>query len=218
MSQSERVPVTCPSCSPGERVLHEVLSAGGQSTIRCTDCGHVHKERIETATEVDVDIVVSQDGESRATATTMADDETLATGDEVVVDTPEAIQQVRVTSIQIGDERRTESASASEIETLWTRAVDNVGVAVTVHPAGGDGGREESRSERLYVPGDFEVTVGDPLDLGDVDADVEGVQLRDEVKGDYRFEKLDEPGDAAFAKDIKRIYARNRSTTAWSAW
>jgi len=218
MSQSERVPVACPSCSPGERVLHEVLSEGGQSTVRCTDCGHVHKERIDPPEEVDVDVVVSQDGESRATATTLTAEETLSVGDELVVDTPEAIQQVRVTSLQVGDEQRAETAPPEAVETLWTRAVDNVGVAVTVHPESGDGERERSRSERLYVPGEFEFTVGEAVGLGDVDADVEGIQLRDEVKGDYRFEKLDRAGDTAFAKDVKRVYARDRSSSAWSAW
>jgi hypothetical protein len=35
---------------------------------------------------------------------------------------------------------------------------------------------------------------------------------------DYRFEKLDHDGDAVFAKDTKRVYGRDVTSAAWSAW
>lgn len=219
MSQpSDRVPVTCPSCSPAERVAHEVLADGGHSTVRCTDCDHVHKERIESPEEVDVDVVVSQDGESWATTLTAVAEETVETGDEFVVDTETAIQQVRVTSVEVDDERRAETAAMAAAETVWTRVVDNVGVNVTVHPAEGDGRHGETRSERVFVPGDYEFTVDAVETFGDLTVSVEGVQLRDEVADDYRFEKLEVPGDTAFAKDVKRVYARDEQSSAWSAW
>lgn len=215
---SDRVPVTCPSCSPEEPVVHEVLSPGGQSTVRCTDCGHVHKERIETPDEVDVDVVVSQDGESWTSTLTAAAEEHVAAGDEYVVDTEEAIQQVRVTDIEVGPAQRTESAAMGDAETIWTRVVDNVGVNLTIHPKTGDGDTEQSRSERVFVPGDFEFTVGEVESFGDLEVEIEGVQLRDEVKDDYRFEKLEKDGDTAFAKDVKRVYTRDQQSSAWSAW
>ncbi len=59
----ERVPLSCPTCSPDEPTVHEVLKPGGHSTVRCTECSHVHKEKVpddETAAKV----VVSQDGDS----------------------------------------------------------------------------------------------------------------------------------------------------------
>jgi hypothetical protein len=41
--------------------------------------------------------------------------------------------------------------------------------------------------------------------------------LRDDATGDEH-EKLDFERDEAIAKDIKRLYVRDESTTAWSAW
>lgn len=215
---SDRVSVACPSCSPDEAVVHEVLSPGGRATVRCTDCGHVHKERIESPETVDVEVVVSQDGESWATTLTAEAEESVAVGDEFVVDTEAAIQQVRVTSIEVDLEQHDEEATMADAETVWTRVVDNVGVDLTVHPKSGDGDTEQSRSERVFVPGDFEFTVGEVESFGDLEVELEGVQLRDEVKDDYRFDKLDEDGDSAFAKDVKRVYARDKQTSAWSAW
>ncbi|AEN07256.1 HVO_0476 family zinc finger protein [Halolamina sp.] len=219
MSQrSERVPLPCPSCSPTEGTVHEILKPGGQTTVRCTECGHVHKEKIEMPDEVTIDVVVSQDGDSYKATLDAAAEEEIKEGDEFVVETEQAIQQVRVTSIEVGPERRTDQAEMSEVETVWSRVVDNVGVNVTIHPKDGDGRNEQSRSIKAFVPGDFEFTVGDVCEFGDDEFEVDSVQLRDEIAEDYRHKKLDHEGDTAFAMDIKRVFGRDTKTTAWSAW
>jgi uncharacterized Zn finger protein len=212
---AERVTVDCPDC--GTATVHEVLSPGGQATVRCTDCGHTHKARVEPDRTVEREVVVSQEGESVTTTTEWTPDEPLAVGDEFVVDTPAAIQQVRVTSLEVGDERRAEEATAEAVDTVWTRVVDNVAVPVTVHPKEGDGRHEQTRSLTVRVPGDHEFTVGEEATYGDETVVVEGVQVRDGAP-DYRFEKLDHEGDVAFARDVKRVYARDTTTTAWSGW
>lgn len=216
--QSERVPLPCPACSPGEPTVHEVLSTGGQATVRCGDCGHVHKETMERPTEVTVDVVVSQDGESHKASLDAVAEESVAVGDEFVVDTEAAIQQVRVTAIETGPETRVESAGLGEVDTVWTRVVDNVGVNVTIHPKEGDGRSRSTRSERVFVPGDYEWVVGETYELGDETVEVVGVKVRDSVADDYRFEKMDHEGDMVFAKDAKRVYARDTQSSAWSAW
>ncbi|WP_053947332.1 HVO_0476 family zinc finger protein [Halolamina sediminis] len=219
MSDSaERVPLTCPSCSPHEQTVHEVLSPGGQSTVRCTECGHVHKQTIETPDEITVDVVVSQDGDSYKTTLDAESEESVEAGDEFVVETEAAIQQVEVTSIEVGPERRTEHAEMDEVETVWTRVVDNVGVNVTIHPKEGDGRNEQSRSTKVFLPGDFEFVVGESHELGDDEFTVDSLQLRDAIADDYRHKKLDHEGDLAFAKDIKRVFGRDERTSAWSAW
>jgi len=208
----DRVGLACPSCG-GDRTVHEVLRPGGRATVRCTDCGHTHKTRIRTDERVEREVVVSQDGDSFATRIEVDPDDAVAVGEELVVDAPEALLQARVTSVEVGPEERVEEARMAEVETLWTRAVDNVAVRLTIHPAG-DG--EASRSLKLRVPGDREFTVGARESLGDAEFTVEGIQLRDGAG--YRFDKLDHEGDAAFAKDVKRLYGRDESTSAWSAW
>lgn len=195
-----------------------MLKPGGQVTVRCTECGHVHNEKVEKPDEVTVDVVVSQDGDSFKTTLEAVAEEDLTVGDEFVVETEEAIQQVRVTSIEVGSEQRRESAGMDEVETVWTRVVDNVGVNVTVHPKEGDGRSNETRSLRAFLPGDFEFTVGETYEFGSDEFICESIQIRDEMADAYRREKFDHRGDSVFAKDVKRVYGRDTKTSAWSAW
>jgi predicted Zn finger-like uncharacterized protein len=213
---AERVAVACPSCAPGSEVVHEVLSPGnGHATVRCTECGHTHKVSVESEDRIEVDVVISQDGDSFTARTAVPGDEELAVGDEFVVDAPEAIMQVRITSIEVGDEQRSDRARAEDVQTLWTRAVDNVRVPVSIHPK--DGNRDQTRSVTMAVPGDEEFAVGETRSAGDEEFEIVGIQVRADADG-YRFEKFDHDGDVVFAKDVKRLYARDESSTAWSAW
>jgi uncharacterized Zn finger protein len=211
---AERVALPCPACSPDLETVHEVLSPGGQATVRCSECGHVHKESLPEERTVERHVVVSQDGESFPAAVDVPADETLAVGEEFLLETEEAIMTVRITSLEV-DDGRVEERVAEDVETIWTRAVGNVSVSVTAHPKGGD--HDETRGFDLQVPGDYEFTVGETEDLGGEEFTVEGILVRDDATG-YDFEQLDHDGDTVLAKDIKRLYARDESTSAWSAW
>jgi predicted Zn finger-like uncharacterized protein len=214
---SERVAVTCPSCSPDIETVHEVLKPGGQATVRCTECSHVHKTTVEEDEAVTRDVVVSQDGESFTATVDAPPEETVAVGEEFVLDAEEAIMTVRITDLELGEQRRVEEAVIEDVDTFWTRAVDNVSVNATIHPKEGTGNREDTRSVEVFVPGDDEFTVGEVEEHGDEAFEVEGIVVRDDAEG-YQFDKLDYDGDAAIAKDIKRLYGRDQTTTAWSAW
>ena len=211
----DRVGLVCPSCPSGEETVHEVLRPGGQATVRCTDCDHTYKTEIPEEETVGLTVIVSQDGESFSTEMDVPADTDVATGEEFVVDSPDALMQVRVTGIEVGPEQRVEEADIEAVETLWTRAVDNVSVPVTLHPK--DGNADQTRSVQVNVPGDFEFTVGETETFGEEEFVVEGVQIREDAP-EYRHEKLDHEGDFAYAKDCKRVYARDESLTAWSAW
>jgi uncharacterized Zn finger protein len=193
-----------------------VLKPGGDVTVRCSECSHVHKTRIESTSTVDKKVIVSQDGESFSTRLATDPEETVETGDEFIVDTPEAILQVRVTGLELLDaDGRFESALMEDVQTVWTRAVDNVGVNVTLHPK--DGSRDDTRSLKVNVPGDYEFTVGETDSFGDDEFTITGILVRDDADG-YRFDKFDERGDMVYAKDTKRVYGIDETTTAWSAW
>jgi uncharacterized Zn finger protein len=214
---TRRVGTICPSCSPDIPTAHEVLSEGGQWTVRCTECGHVHKTTVDDRT-VERDVVVSQDGDSFTTTVEIPPKEPLEVGDEFVAESNEGVFVVRVTSLEVGNEERTETAPAKAIETVWTRDVGNVAVSVTVHPV--DGYREGTQSFKAHVPGDHEFVVGETAELGEDTVEIEGIFVRDDAPT-YRFDKLDHDGDTVRAKDIKRLYARatGRSRrTAWSGW
>jgi len=215
LTAGERVATACPSCSPELETVHEVLTTGGgQATIRCSECGHTHKQEIPSESELERDVVVSQDGESFTATADVPREETLAVGEEFLLETDEAIMTVRITSLEL-DDTRVEEASAEDVGTIWTRAVGNVTVNLTLHPKGG--GREETRSVTVQVPGDYEFMVGETEELGDEEFTVEGIHVRDDAHG-YDFDKMDYEGDAAVAKDVNRVYARDESTSAWSAW
>jgi uncharacterized Zn finger protein len=214
MSESvERVGTICPACAPDTDVVHEVLKPGGQATVRCGECGHVHKTRLEEPDAKECGVIVSQDGESFSTSTDIPTGETLAVGEEFVLDTPEALLTVRITSLEV-EGGRTDSAPVEEIETVWTRVVGNVGVDLTLNPTDGT---DETRSVELRVPGDYEFTVGATEDLADEEFTIKGIHLRADAAG-YGFEQLDHEGDMAFAKDVNRVYADDESSSAWSAW
>ena len=211
----DRVSLACPSCSPDAETVHEVLRPGGQATVRCTDCEHTHKTAIPETDTTDLTVVISQAGESFTTEMAVPAEGGIETGEEFVVDTDDVLMQVRVTGIELGPEHRVEDAALTSVDTLWTRAVDNVAVDVTLHPKDGDADR--TRSVRVNVPGDTEFAVGDTVEFGDEEFTIEGLHIRDDAP-EYRHEKLDHAGDMAFAKDLKRVYGRDESLTAWSAW
>jgi len=216
LDAGDTVALTCPACSPHDDTIHEVLKPGGTATVRCNDCEHVHKETIESTTTVEKRVIVSQGGESVSTHIDVDPEETVAVGDEFIVDTPEAIFQARVTSLEPADgDARPESAVMEETEAIWTRAVDNVSVNVTLHP--NDGSRDESRSLTINVPGDYELSVGATESFGDDEFTITGLLVRDDAEG-YRFDQFDEDGDMVYAKDCKRVYGVDEQTTAWSAW
>lgn len=218
MSTSElpdRVGIPCPSCSPDLETVHEVLTTGGgRVTLRCTECQHVHKETLPDDDTVDLDVVISQDGESFTATVDAPAEEELAVGEEFVAETDAAIVTVRITSLEL-DDARLDSATAEDVDTVWTREVENVSVNVTKHPK--DGRHDETESLTVHVPGDYEFTVGEVDELGDLEFTVEGIHLRDDATG-YDFDKLDHDHDTALAKDINRLYVRDETTTAWSAW
>ena len=212
----DRVPTPCPSCSPELETVHEVLTEGGGAlTVRCSDCAHVHKIQPERTREVTIDVVVSQDGESFTANTTTPEDETIEVGDEFILETEEVLSTVRVTSLELDEHKRTEKAAAEDVETVWTREVDNVGVNVTIHPQ--DGSRDDSRSITVYVPGDYEFEVGAVESFGDDEFEIDAVVVRKDASG-YRRDRFEESGDSVFAKDAKRVYAYDETSTAWSAW
>ena len=212
---AERVAATCPSCSPDAETVHEVLKPGGQATVRCTECGHVHKITIPKPETVTRDVIVSQDGESFSATVETEADQSVEVGEEFVLETDEAILVVRITSLELSGDRRAGRTTASEVETFWTRAVDNVSVNVTLHPKDGQG--DETRSIKLQLPGDEEFVVGETVEYANEKFTIEGIHVRTDVV-DHGVSKFDRPGDHVQAKNIKRVYGRDDSSTAWSAW
>lgn len=208
--------IACPSCSPDAPQVHEVLKPDAHATVRCLSCEHVHKASLEPSSTVRVRTVVSVEDESERVEVEAPREEPLSVGEEFVADSDEGPIGVRITSLELEDGSRVETASAVDVATIWTRAVDNVAVDTTIHPA--DGAHDRTRSETYYLPGDEELTVGQPVPHLDESVRVEGIVLRDDAMA-YDRRKLDRRGRSAPAKDIKRLYVRECEGDTWrSPW
>jgi uncharacterized Zn finger protein len=214
---TNRVAVACPSCSPGGETAHEVLHESGHATVRCTECDHVHKTDLPSDPTVERRVIVSQEGDSIEARVDFDPEDELAVGDEFLVEAPDAILSASVTSLELVDGERTDEAPVEEVKTVWTRAVGNVAVDLTLHPK--DGRHDSTYSTEVRVPGDETFVVGQTQTYGDAEFTVEGIVLRDEIER-YGQRKLDYAGDQAPAKHIKRVYARDetKSSNAWSGW
>lgn len=206
----QRVATTCPSCSPTDPTPHEILHAGGATTVRCTSCGQVHRTTIESTPTINRRIIVSQDGESIDAQIELEPDTTVTVGDEFLVETDEAILTARVTSLELLNGGRTEAAAVDNIRTLWSRAVGNVSLNVTLHPK--DGRHDDTRSVKVYVPGDKGFEVGETYAIGEEEFSVERVLVRDDAV-DHDRDAYDEAGYRIQAKDIKRLYGRSERGT-----
>lgn len=188
--------VECPACSSEEP--HEVLKErGGQATLRCLACDHVHKKRVRQPSTVELRVVVSQGEESFSTRTTVRADETVRVGDEFVLEADEGVFGVEITSVEVeeeGDNRRVEEASADEDATVWTRVVDNVTVPVTLHT------EDDTVSRRMTVPGDYTFVVGER-------ETVDGEEIVVTAFVDRRTgDRFRVKGDDVQAKNAKRVY------------
>lgn len=216
LEPGDQIRVPCPACSPSTAAVHEVLKPDAHATVRCRLCDHTHKTVLEEEQRSDTRVVVSSEGESIRTTASVPEDEILAIGEEFVAETEEGPMGVRITSLEMSDGERMDRAPASDIQTIWTRAVDNVAVSTTVHPA--DGRREGTISETYYLPGDELITIGEAMPLSDGDVKVERILLRDDVATDMP-DNLDHPGTQILAKDAKRVFARRIQADTWkSPW
>lgn len=216
LERGDQVRVDCPACAPEAETTHEILKPDDDATVRCLVCGHVHKVSMEPTRRADVRVVISSGGESTRTTAEVPRSETLAVGEEFVAETPEGPVGARITSLELQDGARAERATTADVRTIWTRAVDNVGVPTTIHPA--DGTREATVSETVYMPGDQELIVGESLPHAEDELTIERLILRDDAIGEGP-DVLERRDDAAAAKDVKRVFTRREPEDDWrSPW
>jgi uncharacterized Zn finger protein len=185
------ISVWCPVCE--EQRDHETLKGGQEPTVRCTVCGHIHRITPEADTVTMVRTIVSTGKESRVCTTELDKEEIYRTGESVVAECGDGVQSVEITGIEM-EGRRTERAKGSAISTLWTRAVREVTVKISLH--------EGRKTSPLYLDarGIEEFEVDREYHIGTRRFRISHIKLRND-----RF--LRRAGERAPAKDIKRIYA-----------
>lgn len=183
----------CSTCR--EETEQEVLSESRDLITRCTVCGLTTRRPLPPEPEpVLVKIVVSREAESFVGKAELLKGELVEVGDYIVAEKDDGEGAgVEIMSIEIGD-KRVGRAHAEEIDTLWSRAIDEVIVRISVH----DG----KKTLPLYVAceGDDRFTIDEVVSIDRVRARIDHICLRNGMiqrrKGKYEI-----------ANRIKRVYA-----------
>lgn len=193
----QEIEIECPSCSPKEEVLHEVLKEGQSPLVRCLECGQVHPTKLKTPTAVNLKVIVSKMDVSNTYKTKLDSETVLQVDDELVVDDEETgvVYPILITALDAAG-KRVPMAKAENIETIWGRAIDEVTVKFSAQS-----GTEKTEVLEKRVPGDFEFVVGTEEKVGNKRLLINKIKVRDGV---FRSRK----GDVVLAKYVKRIFAR----------
>jgi len=125
------ITIHCPGC--GEETEHALISEGRDMLVRCTSCGHHHRvQREREPAAIPIKAIISREGSSVVGVIELAESEECSVGDHLVAEAGDDVFGVEVSSIEAG-EKRVQRAKASEITTLWTRAIEQVVVKISVH-------------------------------------------------------------------------------------
>nr|WP_091936967.1 HVO_0476 family zinc finger protein [Methanolobus profundi] len=199
----DEIEVVCPSCSPKMSVLHDVLKSGQNTVVQCQECGNVHPAKIEKTKTFNVKVIISKGEESFTKYTQLASEDDVTIEDEIIVDDGESdeVFPILVTAIEAGD-KRPEIANASEIDTIWGRAIDEVVVKVAVH----HGKNTDALHKR--VPGGYEFIIGKEENIDRTKVRIKKIKIRD---GSLE----SRTGIAVPAKFIKRIFAEEIVSKGW---
>ncbi len=183
----------CTTCK--EETEQEVLSESRDLIIRCTVCGLTSRRPLPPEPEpVYVKAIVSREGESFVAKAELMKGEVVEVGDYIVAERDDGEGAgVEIMSLEVGD-KRVQKAVAEEINTIWSRAIDEVIVRISVH----DG----KKTIPMYVAceGDDRFTIDEIVSIDRVRARIDHICLRNGMiqrrKGKYEV-----------ANRIKRVYA-----------
>jgi len=189
----EQIDMFCTTCD--DETEHEVLSRTTNQVIKCTVCGSV--SRIPVPKEpvmLQVKAIVSREDTSTVCTCELAEDELITVGDSLIAEDDDGEGAgVEVMSIESKD-KRLNKAKGADIDTLWTRVIDQVVVRFSVH----DGWH----TLPLYVrcEGEEKFVVGDVYVIKGVKARIGHIRMRNGAVTKRR-------GKFEVASTIKRVYA-----------
>lgn len=187
------IEVYCSTCK--EETEQEVLTESRDLITRCTVCGLTSRRPLPPEPEpVLVKTIVSRESESFVGKAELMKGEQVEVGNYIVAEKDDGEGSgVEIMSIEVGD-KRVNRALAEEINTIWSRAIDEVIVRISVH----DG----KKTVPMYVAcdGDDRFTIDEVVSIDRVRARIDHICLRNGMiqrrKGKYEI-----------ANRIKRVYA-----------
>ncbi len=160
---------------------------------RCKECGNY--ANFPPGKEISCRAIISFEGESERGEVKLKEGEMVEKGDELVVETESGFRIGEVTSLELKNGKRSDLATAEEVETVWLRDVGEVAVRISLHK------RAVTTPITIYMPGESELRVGEELEIGNKRFRVSKIKTRDG-------RVVDRQNDSVMAKDIKRVYAK----------
>ncbi|MPM77251.1 hypothetical protein SDC9_124251 [bioreactor metagenome] len=125
---TQHIKIECPSCSPEEKVLHELIKLGINPLVHCLECGLVYvASGIKTPEKVSVRVFVNRIEQPFTRWVKLSAGELLREDEEIVMDKVKTSDSdpFVITSLQVGV-RRVPSALAEELDTIWARPLNEI--------------------------------------------------------------------------------------------
>jgi uncharacterized Zn finger protein len=128
---TEHINIECPSCSPEEKVSHELIKFGISPMVHCLECGLVYvASGLKAPDKISVRVYVNRIERPFTRWVKLSSGELLHEDEEIVLDSGRNSDgnQYIITSLQVGV-RRVPSALAEELDTIWARPLDEIAFA-----------------------------------------------------------------------------------------
>lgn len=125
---TQHIKIECPSCSPEEKVSHELIKLGISPLVHCLECGLVYvASGIKTPEKVSVRVFVNRIEQPFTRWVKLSAGELLCEDEEIVLENVKASDNGSfvITSLQVGV-RRVPSALAEELDTIWARPLNEI--------------------------------------------------------------------------------------------
>jgi len=180
--------IECPEC--GDEILHKTLKGRHEGkklklVLKCTKCGKIRNEVIESVSQVQVRMIISRHDASERTTVNFPSNWGLAVGDEFMHED----ERLMVTGIEVKG-ARVEAAAIGEIQTLWTKNFDQARVRISVNRRG------RTHSIEIMTDPDEEFTIDSVIDVDEIPVRIHSIKTSDAHlrRG------------SALAREIVRIY------------
>ncbi len=164
----------CPECfSEDVEILHEQNpeAASTHATLECQDCGRVFKDVIEEPKDLEVRCVISDGAESEPATITIPAGQRVRVDDELYG----AGQRLLVTAIEVGDDRRVETAPAEDVKTLWCKNFETITLDVSVNKG------HITHADEITVVPEETFYLGDELTIHNQPVRIKAIKTKDTI-------------------------------------
>ncbi len=187
--------MVCPVCGCDDAIILKNKEISSKSKeireflLKCEDCGSVYKERLTQENPKPFRLIISEHEDTHKVSIDLYPDEQLHVGDFLMSE----LGEVKITSLELPDEKRVKKAVASDVKTIWASSEEipaRFGVSIDLH---GKVASFKCETER-----DYKIAVDDIIKIDKYIARVHVIKTeeRKTTKG------------YAKAKVIKRVYAK----------